>query len=234
MPQAYVMAFRVFPVRWVAWTPTRTPNRSAWFLVSVAGPSNPQPILNRVARGEPGAAEECIRRYGDLVWSVARRLSGGPLRGDVEDAVQEIFVDLWRSASRFDPGVASEPAFVVMIARRRLIDRIRRASRRPPPVQMGEAMEEQRSPHAPGPDSASRLADAEDATLALQALDSLSAEQQRCIRLAVQQGYTHTQIADATGLPLGTVKTHVRRGLHRVREAIEAKSSATVVAGRGA
>ena len=87
-------------------------------------PTVSPPILPRVAAGEPTALAECMERYGGLVWSIALRLTGS--RADAEDAIQEIFIDLWKSAARFDGAVASEKAFVAMIARRRLIDRRRR------------------------------------------------------------------------------------------------------------
>lgn len=231
MAPPLVITFSVLPLVLTGRTLEQPPHRSPIRVVSAAPSHSPPHILDRVARGEPGAAEECVRRYADLVWSVARRLSGGALRADADDAVQEIFVDLWRSAGRFDPAVASEPAFVVMIARRRLIDRLRRATRRPPGAQFAEGAEQQIPSRAHAPDAAARLAQAEDAAVALRALDALAPEQQRCIRLAVHHGYTHTQVAEITGLPLGTVKTHVRRGLMRVREAIESKATASAGAG---
>ena len=70
--------------------------------------------------------QACMDRFGGLVWSLARRVTRSTAEAD--DAVQEIFVDLWRSASRFDPSIANETTFVAMIARRRLIDRGRRRS----------------------------------------------------------------------------------------------------------
>ena len=85
-------------------------------------------ILQRVAAGDMAAMQECIDRYGGLVWSLARRLSLSP--AEAEDGVQEAFIELWKHAERFDPEVASETTFVSMIARRRLIDRRRsRASK---------------------------------------------------------------------------------------------------------
>src|SRR5215813_5986353 len=93
-------------------------------------PAQPAPelaLLARVASGDRGAVRDCIARYGGLVWSIARRFEGA----DAEDAVQEIFLDLWKSAARFDPRIASESAFVAMITRRRLIDRRRTRRRRP-------------------------------------------------------------------------------------------------------
>ena len=84
-------------------------------------------ILQSVADGNAAAVDECLGKYGGLVWSLARRLC--PRHEDAEDAVQEIFVEIWRNAAKFDPEIASEATYVTMIARRRLIDRNRRARR---------------------------------------------------------------------------------------------------------
>jgi len=85
-------------------------------------------VLPRLAAGDPKAAEECLDRYGSLVWSLARRHTRNA--ADAEDAVQDVFLDLWKNAERFDASRASEAAFITMIARRRLIDRLRRKTRR--------------------------------------------------------------------------------------------------------
>ena len=83
-----------------------------------------EPLLPLVAGGDREAATRCIRRYGPLVWSIALRLS--PTLQDAEDAVQEIFLDIWRHAARFDATRGSEKVFVTILARRKLIDRCRR------------------------------------------------------------------------------------------------------------
>ena len=83
--------------------------------------------LQRIAAGETEAVRECMDRYGGLVWSLARRFLYSS--NEAEDAVQEIFLDLWKHAGRFDPNVAAEATYVAMIARRRLIDRVRKRTR---------------------------------------------------------------------------------------------------------
>lgn len=170
-------------------------------------------ILQKIAAGDASAVQACIDRYSGLVWSLARRFC--PTPSDAEDAVQEIFLDVWRSAARFDESVASETTFVAMIARRRLIDRGRRTGRAVASLdnEDGAAPVVDRAPRAE-----STLADAEDAQRAAIALDSLKPEQQKVLRLSIYQGLSHERIAEATGMPLGTVKTHVRRGLIRLRE----------------
>lgn len=176
--------------------------------------ATPVPLLPSIAAGDQRAVQEFIGRYGGLVWSLARRLSWND--SEAEDAVQEIFVDIWKSASRFDPGVASEVTFVAMIARRRLIDRRRRQTRQPDIGTINESM-----PAATErPESSAEVG--EEAGIAMEALAQLSPEQQRVLRLSIFHGLSHDRIARATGLPLGTVKTHARRGLIRIREMLEA------------
>ncbi|MFM1823041.1 MAG: hypothetical protein RI967_1307, partial [Planctomycetota bacterium] len=166
-------------------------------------------ILARVAAGDPAAPSACIERFSGLVWSLARRLC--PSATDAEDAVQEIFIDLWKSAPRFDPDIASETTFVAMIARRRLIDRGRRKMRRPEAPQLPEVV----------PDTSERVDRSEaneQQSLAQQAFAQLRPEQQQVLQLAIHHGCSHEQIATATGMPLGTVKTHARRGLIKIRQ----------------
>lgn len=156
--------------------------------------------------------QACIDRYAGLVWSLTRRMALNS--ADAEDAVQEIFVEVWRNAFRFDPAVGTEATFIAMIARRRLIDRRRRMSR-----------QRDRVPLEEGPVAGSDAPKAElgeQVSIASRAIEELSAEQQRVLRLSLLQGLSHEKIATATGLPLGTVKTHARRGLLRVREMLGA------------
>jgi RNA polymerase sigma-70 factor (ECF subfamily) len=165
-------------------------------------------LLSRVAGGDAVAVRECIAQYGGLVWSIARRFE----LADAEDAVQEIFLDLWKSAARFDPSIASEAAFVTMIARRRLIDRRRTRRRRPTTEQL---------PEVPAiPDQGIAPDACVEAQQAARALDQLRPEQRRVIVLSTCHGLSHGEIAAQTGMPLGTVKAHVRRGLMSIRAAL--------------
>lgn len=169
-----------------------------------------QTLLQRVAAGDRGAVRECIDRFGGLVWSLARR--GGFSDAEAEDAVQEIFVELWRFADRYDPGVASEAAFVAMVSRRRLIDRRRRLTRRPDQHPLPEV--------TPGAKDAGfeGAGTSEEAHRAARAIEQLAPDQQKVLRLSIVHGLSHEKIATSLNMPLGTVKTHARRGLMRVRE----------------
>lgn len=203
--------------------------------------------MARVARREPGSAELLLERYGALVWSVARRYGGRS--GDAEDATQEIMLDVWSSAHRYRSDMASEATFIAMIARRRMIDRARK--RRPETVSPDTLPElvgagkggasYEASADAGGYrtgggswSDGARDADfgagrdslyaAEDVAAAKAALSELRDEQRRVITLSVVRGLTHDEIARATGMPLGTVKTLIRRGLIRVRDSIRARA----------
>jgi RNA polymerase sigma-70 factor (ECF subfamily) len=182
-----------------------------------------QTLLQRVAAGEPAAVEACIDCYGGLIWSLARKLVGA--HADAEDAVQEVFIDLWKSADRFDPNVASEPTFVAMIARRRLIDSNRRRLRRPDQGQP-VPIEDVDVPSGGQESDSAELAD--ESSRAAAAIRELRPEQQEILRLSIYEGWSHQRIADHLQVPLGTVKTHVRRGLIRVRELIQGGSTVIV------
>ena len=170
-------------------------------------------LLPRVALGDATAVRECISRYGGLVWSLARRYS--PSATEAEDAVQEIFVDLWRSAPRFDRTVASEVAFVAVVSRRRLVDRRRRRQRRPDTEPLPETPSREAGPEW------NQMELCGEAAMAKKALLQLRPEQREVLVLAAYHGLTHDEIAGATGMPVGTVKAHARRGLLRVRELLQ-------------
>ncbi|MFT5735199.1 MAG: RNA polymerase sigma factor (sigma-70 family) [Planctomycetota bacterium] len=176
----------------------------------------PPTLLIRVAAGEPGAVKEVLSRYSALVWSLASGLSKDP--HEVEDVVQDIFVDVWRSSKRYDPSVASEATFIATIARRRVIDRRRRAGRRVDPEPLEESL-------APGAEDENlRHVDITDEAMQAKAvLAELTGDRRRVLELSVVTGLTHREIAADTGIPLGTVKSHIRRGLAEVSERLKAR-----------
>lgn len=180
-------------------------------------------LLQRLASGDAAAMQSCIDTYGALVWSLARRFC--PTASEAEDAVQEAFVSVWDNAGRFDPSKGAEVTFVSMIARRRLIDRRRKQARRERVI--AEVQAQERPPDEQQGETIPRAAVTEEASRALDAMASLSESQQRVLQLAIHQGMTHEQIAIATELPLGTVKTHARRGLMRIREMLSQTASDT-------
>ena len=152
-------------------------------------------------------------RYGSLVWSLARRHTR--IASEAEDAVQEIFLALWKNASRFDPSKASEATFVTMIARRRLIDLHRYKERRP-------ESKTSESDFDLMPDlKAGAIEKRAEARQATRVIERLKPKEREAVLLSVYQGMSHSEISSHMEIPLGTVKTYIRRGLGRVREMLE-------------
>ena len=169
-----------------------------------------QAILKRIAAGDKTAVQDCLDAYGGLIWSLARRMCANS--DDAEDAVQEIFIDVWKNAGRFDEIQASETTFVAMIARRRLIDRLRKTNRQPNTDSLEDILIE------PVNGKQQDLQLSVEAKEAAEAMKNLRPEQRQILHLSIVQGFSHQEIADALKMPLGTVKTHARRGLMQVRE----------------
>ena len=176
-----------------------------------------QAILNRIAEGDKNAVQECLKTFGGLVWSLARRMCAN--KEDAEDAVQEIFIDIWKNAQRFDASQASETTFVAMIARRRLIDRLRKTGRQPNIDSFEDILVE------PSENTDKQIQISVEAKEAAEAMKSLRPEQRQILHLSIIQGFSHQEIADALKMPLGTVKTHARRGLIQIREILGLESN---------
>jgi RNA polymerase sigma factor (sigma-70 family) len=173
-------------------------------------------LLERVGRGDKAAVPLLIDKFGALVWSIARRQVGVEA---AEDVVQEIWIQVWKYAERYDPERAAEATYITTIARRRLIDHNRKVGRRP---EIEEIQED-----APMVDQGLEQVDfGDEARIASEALAQLKPEQQRVLQLSIVEGLTHTQIAEVTKMPLGTVKSHARRGLERVRSLLQERVDA--------
>lgn len=173
-------------------------------------------LLQRAARGDQDAVPACLAEYGSLVWALARRHASDP--ADAEDAAQDIFIDLWRHAGRFDPTVAAESTFVAMIARRRLMDRSRKRGR----SISANALPEDGGPV--NPPAADMVAIADEVAVVRERMAEISPEQRTVLEMAIDGDMPQAEIAASLGMPLGTVKAHARRGLLRLRELLTAKT----------
>ena len=170
-------------------------------------------LLAKVASGNPEAFEELINKYGNLIWSIARRYLSN--QNEAEDAVQEIFVALWQSAGRFDPNKASEITFISMITRRRLIDNLRKNNKH----KVLKSIEDSLSDDVFS--QKSNLEENAEISLVIRALKKLDIQDQELLSLSIYQGFSHLEIAKLLNLPLGTVKTKIRRNLMKIREDIK-------------
>ncbi|NNE66623.1 MAG: RNA polymerase sigma factor [Pyrinomonadaceae bacterium] len=174
-------------------------------------------ILGRIADGDEAAVQDCLTQYSGLVWSLARKML--PNKDDAEDAVQEIFIEIWKNAERFDASKASETTFVAMIARRRLIDRLRKTTRQPQIDSVEDMLVE------PANSENKIIETVFEAKQAARSFSALKPEQRKVLQLSIVEGYSHSEISEALEMPLGTVKTHARRGLIQVRETLAEKSA---------
>jgi RNA polymerase sigma-70 factor (ECF subfamily) len=176
----------------------------------------PNSILYRIASGDKTAVQDCLKAYSGLVWSLSKRML--PNQNDAEDAVQDIFIDVWKNAGRFDEKQSSETTFIAMLARRRLIDRLRKSNRQPSVDSIEDVIFE------PAKRADLDIHTSIEAREAAEAVRDLRPEQQQVLYLSICQGLSHQEIADLTKMPIGTVKTHARRGLIEVREILLKKS----------
>jgi len=169
-------------------------------------------ILPKVAAGDDRAMEECIAKHAGIVWTIVRRYLKD--QAEAEDLVQEVFTEIWKKASSFDPAIAAETTFVGMIARRRAIDFLRRQGRQPSfePLTAAESL-----PHPVNEPSSVGL----DPETVRSSLANLPSDTRQLFQLFFDDGFTHPEIAEKTGLPLGTVKTRLRRGLITLREQLQ-------------
>ena len=181
--------------------------------------STNESLLERIAGGDVSAVDECLEQYGGLVWSLARRhcRSGE----DAEDAAQEIFVELWKSADRFDGKKASEATFVAMIARRRLIDRHRRGQNAPEVVSIDASVTDIAESH-----DLDQVELSDEAAKAAGCMNKLSNNQRKVLSLSIHQCQPHAAISSILNMPLGTVKSYARRGLLQLRECMERPTTA--------
>ena len=178
-------------------------------------------ILARIAAGENGSFELLIEKYGNLVWSIGKKFLYR--QSDVEDAVQEVFIAIWKSADKFDANKAKEITFVSMIARRRFIDHLRKISKH----KNLESIDDDNSGHQLYKESI--LNESTDLQLIKNAIKSLDIDDQELLNLSIYQGYSHSEISKLLNVPLGTVKTRIRRNLIKLKEVFETNETNTIL-----
>jgi RNA polymerase sigma factor (sigma-70 family) len=167
-------------------------------------------LVALAARSEQSALAELYDRFGRPAYGLALRI----LRDEslAEDAVQEAFLTLWRTAARFVPERGKASTWILTLVHRRAVDLVRREERR-----RADALEQ-------APEQVSRNAVDEEAWLRLQrervqdALRKLPDQQREAIELAYYGGFTQSELAERLGQPLGTIKSRMFMGLARLRE----------------
>lgn len=162
------------------------------------------------SRGDEGALEEVYNEYGSLVFTYCRRSLGADTASDV---TQEVFLAAWRARDRFDPEKGSLPGWLMGITKNKIIDHLRAKGRRISTVGSTETVEVVGTS-----DEVSGLG---DRMLIADALASLPERARLIVEMAFLEDLTHVQIAERTGVPLGTIKSDIRRGLARMKRNLE-------------
>ena len=183
-----------------------------------ANPESTKPLgyLVSMARGEHGALASCYDAMGTIVFSLAVRMLRD--RPAAEDVTQDIFTQVWRQAGRFDPARGGPEAWIMMIARTRILDRIRSRSAGIKLKSVGDNLPD--SPDAEDwPEDAAITR--EDAVNVRQSLSTLPADQKQAVEMAFFDGLTHQEISEKLKVPLGTIKTRIRLGLLKIRDAMQ-------------
>jgi RNA polymerase sigma-70 factor (ECF subfamily) len=163
-------------------------------------------LVARIRAGDQQALSELYDRYSKVVYGVALRILHDT--GAAEDLLQDIFLQLWRKPDAFDSSRGSLAAWLAVIARHRSIDRLRQ---RRPETDIEDCV------LASGTD----FRDETERSLVIEkvrvVMNEMSPDQRAAMEMAFFEGLTHTEIADKTGEPLGTIKTRIRSGLQMLR-----------------
>jgi RNA polymerase sigma-70 factor (ECF subfamily) len=183
----------------------------------MAGPSDlrslaDEDLMQLVQRGDARAFELVYDRHSGAAFSLAYRMVG---RGNVaEDVVQEAFLSIWRSGARYERARGSVRTWVLGIVHHRAIDQLRRSSVHDKRRASDEGLEERLES---GERTDAEVARREEAASIRSAMTTLPADQSHVIELAYFGGFTHTEIAEILGAPIGTVKGRMRLGLEKLR-----------------
>ena len=173
-------------------------------------------ILDLIAKDHPGSFEMLIDKYGNLVWSIGKKFLYN--QTDLEDGVQEVMLAIWKSAGKFDENKASEVTFISMIARRRFIDYLRKITK----FKTQDSLDDENNNINLYKESL--LNEETDLALVKSAIDEFDTDDQELLRLSVYEGYSHSEISEILEIPLGTVKTRIRRNLMKLKDTFETNS----------
>jgi RNA polymerase sigma-70 factor, ECF subfamily len=167
-------------------------------------------LLQRCAEGDAGSFRRLYRSQAGHLHGIALRITRHPIVA--ADVIHDAFISVWEFAGTFDPARGSPEAWLVSIVRHRALDTMRRQGREITGAELPEPEE---------PDPLARMQDSAAGAALHRCLSALEEDQRRLICMAFLGGLTHSKLADQLGLPLGTVKSSIRRGLASLRECLD-------------
>jgi RNA polymerase sigma-70 factor, ECF subfamily len=178
-------------------------------------------LLQRIVARDTGALADLYDRHSRLLFGLILRIVRN--RAEAEDILQEVFIRVWTRARLYDPRLGSPMPWLVRLARNCAIDRLRarriRDTAGSPVLDQAVADPAASATDIRTPET--DVLDAERRGTVMDALAGLPAEQRRLIEAAFFEGYTHSELANRFGLPLGTVKTRIRAGMIAMRQRLE-------------
>ena len=180
-----------------------------------ASPSGGDPLeglLGLVAGGDEPAFAELYRRVAPAVFGLVTKVVRDPAQA--EEVTQEVFVELWRTAARFDPARGSARSWIMTCAHRRAVDRVRSAES----AARRDDLAGRRDQGRPYDEVVEQVETGLERERVRRGLAALTDLQREAVVLAYYSGYTHREIAELLGVPSGTVKTRLRDGLLRLRD----------------
>nr|WP_322972758.1 ECF RNA polymerase sigma factor SigK [Arthrobacter polaris] len=178
---------------------------------SLAPPSEEE-LIRLVALGDEAAFERLYDAVSSRVFGLVRRVVRDPAQS--QEVTQEIFLDIWEQASRFDPARGKAMSWILVIAHRKAVDKVR-ASQASSNRDLREGVKNYQESYDDVADTVETQMEAERVQ---KALETLTAAQQEAISLAYYGGYTHQEVAELLKVPVGTVKTRIRDGMIRMRD----------------
>jgi RNA polymerase sigma-70 factor (ECF subfamily) len=172
-------------------------------------------LMGRTAAGDREAFASLFDRHSPVVLGLLVRVLGS--RSEAEEVLQEVFLQVWRQASRYEPGRSTPRGWMLVLARSRALDCVRSREAR----HRRESEVSADGPrHESAPSGTEGLEEKERQELVSSALELLPVEQRRCIELAFFEGLTQSQIASRLDAPLGTVKSRIHLGMNKLRQAL--------------
>jgi RNA polymerase sigma-70 factor (ECF subfamily) len=170
-------------------------------------------LLGEVSRGDRGAFAHLYRRTSGKLYGICLRLLGS--EADAQDVLQEVFVLVWQKAGRFDDGKASAITWLATLTRNRAIDRLRKRTIGSDGIEAAADVEDD------SPSAFDVVGNAQDSARLANCLGELDERARTVIRAAFLDGATYPELAEREKVPLGTMKSWIRRGLQRLRGCLE-------------